>query len=125
MATFANFATPTVKWGGATMTQDAPSSPQQTYNFDTFTDGVFNFYKVSPATGADTVKITGLTAANLAITVRAYTQVNTGSPGDPTSSVLQYCASGPDKFFLVTNANQTLTVFNSIGTSLSKLRVAK
>ena len=49
--------------------------------------------------------------------------VNTG--GDATSSVLQYCASGADKFFLVTSASQTLTVFNSIGTSLSKLRVAK
>ena len=58
--------------------------------------------------------------------VTIYTvQVNTGTPGDPTSSVLQYCASGADKFFLVTTANQTLTVFNSIGTSLSKLRVAK
>lgn len=59
-------------------------------------------------------------AANITI----YTvQVNTG--GDPTSSVLQYCASGTDKFFLVTDPNQTLTVFNSIGQSLSKLRVAK
>jgi len=52
-------------------------------------------------------------------------QVNTGSPGDPTSAVLQYCASTADKFYLVTTASQTLTVFNSIGTSLSKLRVAK
>ena len=59
-------------------------------------------------------------AANITI----YTvQVNTGS--DPTSSVLQYCASGADKFYLVTSASQTMTVFNSIGTSLSKLRVAK
>jgi Flp pilus assembly protein TadG len=58
--------------------------------------------------------------------VTIYTvQVNTGSPGDPTSTVLQYCASGTDKFFLVTTASQTLTVFNSIGTSLSKLRVAR
>jgi Flp pilus assembly protein TadG len=57
-------------------------------------------------------------AANIVI----YTvQVNTG--GDPTSTVLQYCASGSDKFFLVTDPNQTLSVFNSIGTSLSKLRV--
>ena len=47
------------------------------------------------------------------------------APGDPTSTVLQNCASGLDKFFLVKSANQTLTVFNSIGTSLSKLRVAK
>ncbi len=50
-------------------------------------------------------------------------QVNTG--GDPTSIVLKYCASGTDKFYLVTLASQTLSVFNSIGTSLSKLRVAK
>jgi Flp pilus assembly protein TadG len=59
-------------------------------------------------------------AANIVI----YTvQVNTG--GDPTSSVLQYCASGTDKFFLVTDPNQTVSVFNSIGTSLAKLRVLK
>jgi Flp pilus assembly protein TadG len=59
-------------------------------------------------------------AANIVI----YTvQVNTG--GDPTSAVLQYCASGSDKFYLVTDPNQTLTVFNSIGQSLARLRVAK
>ena len=50
-------------------------------------------------------------------------QVNTG--GDPTSQVLQYCASTTDKFFLITNASQTVSAFNSIGTSLSKLRVAR
>jgi len=54
-------------------------------------------------------------------------QVNTGtgSNADPTSAVMQYCASGSDKFYLVTTASQTLSVFNSIGTSLSKLRVAR
>ncbi|TQF33246.1 pilus assembly protein [Bradyrhizobium sp. UNPA324] len=50
-------------------------------------------------------------------------QVNTGS--DPTSSVLQYCASSTDKFYLVTSASQTVSVFKDIGTSLSKLRVAR
>lgn len=50
-------------------------------------------------------------------------QVNTGS--DPTSSVLQYCASSTDKFYLVTSAGQPVSVFNDIGTSLSKLRVAR
>ena len=50
-------------------------------------------------------------------------QVNTG--GDPTSSVLKYCASTPSGFYLVTDPNQTVSVFNSIGTSLAKLRVAK
>jgi len=59
-------------------------------------------------------------AANITI----YTvQVNTG--GDPTSAVLQYCATSSDKFFLVTSATQTASVFSTIGTSLSKLRVAR
>ena len=50
-------------------------------------------------------------------------QVNTGS--DPTSSVLQYCAQNTSSFYLVTSASQTATVFNQIGTQLSKLRVAR
>jgi len=44
---------------------------------------------------------------------------------DPTSSVLPRCASGPDNFYMLTSANQMIPAFNSIGTSLSKLRVAK
>jgi Flp pilus assembly protein TadG len=56
--------------------------------------------------------------------ITVYTvQVNTG--GDPTSAVLQYCASGPQNFYIVTSASQTASVFSSIGTSLSKLRVAR
>jgi hypothetical protein len=63
-------------------------------------------------------------AKNAGITV--YTiQVNTSIPADATSAVLQYCASGPQNFFVVTTASQTASVFSSIGTSLSKLRVAK
>jgi Flp pilus assembly protein TadG len=63
-------------------------------------------------------------AKNAGVTV--YTvQVNTHTPADPTSAVLQYCASGPQNFFMVTSASQTAAVFSSIGTSLSKLRVAK
>jgi hypothetical protein len=63
-------------------------------------------------------------AKNAGITV--YTvQVNTSIPADATSAVLQYCASGPQNFFMVTSASQTAAVFSSIGTSLSKLRVAR
>ncbi|OAF17501.1 pilus assembly protein TadG [Bradyrhizobium centrolobii] len=50
-------------------------------------------------------------------------QVNTS--GDPTSGVLQYCASSADKFYLVKSATDTISVFKDIGTSLSKLRVAR
>jgi len=51
-------------------------------------------------------------------------QVNTSSPADPTSTVLQNCASSSDKFFMLTSSSQILTTFNTIGTALSKLRVA-
>jgi Flp pilus assembly protein TadG len=50
-------------------------------------------------------------------------QVDTG--GDPTSTILQYCASSPDKFYKLTSSTQIVTTFNSIGTALSKLRVAQ
>lgn len=52
-------------------------------------------------------------------------QVNTSSPADATSSVLKNCATDADKFFQLTNANQIVTTFNTIGTSLSQLRVAR
>lgn len=62
--------------------------------------------------------------------VTLYTiQVNTG--GDPLSTIMQSCAGGPDKFsdttkfFQVTTSSGLGTVFNSIGTNLTQLRVAK
>ena len=50
-------------------------------------------------------------------------QVNTG--GDPTSTLLQNCASTSDKFYLLTTASEINTTFNTIGTNLTKLRVAQ
>jgi len=66
-----------------------------------------------------------LTCSNIkAAGITLYTiQVNTD--GDPTSTLLQSCASSSDKFFLLTSANQIVTTFNTIGTALTKLRVAK
>jgi len=52
-------------------------------------------------------------------------QANTHTPADATSTILQYCASSPDKFYMLTSSSQILTTFNSIGTALSKLRVAQ
>jgi Flp pilus assembly protein TadG len=63
----------------------------------------------------DNIKAAGITLYTI--------QVNTG--GDPTSSVLQYCASGASNFFMLTSASQVISTFNSIGTSLAKLRIAK
>lgn len=63
----------------------------------------------------DNIKAAGITLYTI--------QVNTS--GDPTSTLLQKCASGSDKFFLLTSANEIVTTFNTIGTNLSKLYVAK
>jgi Flp pilus assembly protein TadG len=52
-------------------------------------------------------------------------QVNTSSPADPTSTVLQNCASDASKFFMLTNSSQIATTFTTIGTALSQLRVAQ
>jgi Flp pilus assembly protein TadG len=52
-------------------------------------------------------------------------QVDTSTPADPTSTILQYCASSPDKFYMLTSSSQIVTTFNAIGTALSKLRVAQ
>jgi Flp pilus assembly protein TadG len=51
-------------------------------------------------------------------------QVDTSSPPDPVSTVLQNCASDPTKFFMLTNSNQIATTFTTIGTALSQLRVS-
>ncbi len=66
-----------------------------------------------------------LTCNNIkAANITLYTiQVNTG--GDPTSTLLQNCASNSTKFFLLTSANEIVTTFNAIGTNLTKLRVAQ
>jgi Flp pilus assembly protein TadG len=65
------------------------------------------------------------TCANIkAAGITVYTiQVNTG--GDPTSTLLQNCASDSTKFFLLTTANQIVTTFNAIGTNLTQLRIAQ
>jgi Flp pilus assembly protein TadG len=62
----------------------------------------------------DNIKAAGITIYTV--------QVDTG--GDPTSTLLQSCASDSSKFFLLTNANEIVTTFGQIGTSLSNLRLS-
>jgi Flp pilus assembly protein TadG len=58
--------------------------------------------------------------------VTIYTiQVNTGSPPDPTSTVLSDCATDASHFYMLTSATQVISAFQAIGTSLSQLRVAR
>ena len=49
--------------------------------------------------------------------------ISTG--GDPSQPVLMNCASATDKAIEVKSSGQVLTAFTSIGTSLSKLRIAQ
>jgi Flp pilus assembly protein TadG len=65
------------------------------------------------------------TCANIkAAGITIYTvQVNTGS--DPTSTLLQNCATDSNKFFLLTSSDGIVTTFNQIATDLTKLRLAQ
>lgn len=65
------------------------------------------------------------TCANIkAAGITIYT-IHVNTDGDPTSTLLRNCASDASKFWMITSANQLVTVFNQIGTNLSKLRLAK
>ena len=62
----------------------------------------------------DNIKAAGITIYTV--------QVNTD--GDPTSTLLQNCASNSSKFFLLTSSQEIVATFNQIGTALSNLRLA-
>jgi hypothetical protein len=72
----------------------------------------------STAGGAGTcanIKAAGITIYSI--------QVNTGS--DPLSTVMRNCASSSDKFWMITSAGDLGSVFSTIGTNLTQLRVAE
>jgi Flp pilus assembly protein TadG len=65
------------------------------------------------------------TCANIkAAGITIYT-VQVDTDGSPTSTLLQECASDSSKFFLLTSADEIITTFNTIGTSLTKLYLAQ
>ena len=66
------------------------------------------------ATTCSNIKAAGITLYAI--------QVNTDN--DPTSSVLQNCASDSSKFFVLTSASQMVTTFQAIGTT-SGLYISK
>ena len=118
-------------WGWLSLNQTSPlnapaEDPNYTYTkaIILMTDGLNtqNRWTTNAATIdarqkllCDNIKAAGVTIYTV--------QVNTD--GDPTQAVLQYCASGSDKFFVLTSASQIMAAFNSIGTSLSRLRIAR
>lgn len=127
-----------IAWGWQSLTQGNPlnapaEDPNYTYNrvLIVMSDGL-NTQDRWPAYGNGSVQYNGSIDARQKIQcdnikaagVTIYTmQLNTRN--DPTSTVLKYCASGADKFSTVTSSSQIMAAFTAIGTSLSKLRVAK
>lgn len=65
------------------------------------------------------------TCANVkAAGITLYT-IHFNTDNDPMSTLLKNCASSSDKFWMVTNNNEFIALFDSLGNKLSKLRVAK
>jgi len=86
------------------------------YNTSTQVDYRMYYKPGSTASG------TCVNIKNAGITI--YTvQVNTG--GDPTSVLLQNCATDSTKFFLLTSSSEIVTTFQQIGTALANLHLSK
>jgi hypothetical protein len=51
--------------------------------------------------------------------------VHVNTDGDPLSTLLQGCASSPDKFWMLTTASALNSTFNTIGSQLTQLRIAQ
>ena len=127
-----------IAWGWQSLTQNEPLfAPAEESNYTykkvliVMSDGL-NTQDRWPSYGNGQVQYDGAIDARQKIQcdnikaqgITIYTMhINTDN--DPTSAILKYCASGSDKFSTVTSSSQIMTAFTSIGTSLSKLRVAK
>lgn len=65
------------------------------------------------------------TCANIKASGITIYSIHVNTNGDPMSTLLQNCASGTDKFWMITSAADLGTVFQTIGTNITKLRVAQ
>jgi len=117
--------------GGGPFPAPPPMDPSYQYQqvIILLTDGLNTqdrWYSVQASIDArQTMTCNNIMAANITLFT---VQVDTG--GDPTSTLLQNCASSggkpdPSKFFLLKTASEIVTTFNTIGTSISKLHIAK
>ncbi|MDB5576990.1 MAG: Pilus assembly protein TadG [Bradyrhizobium sp.] len=127
-----------IAWGWQSLTETAPlNAPPQEANYTyqkvliVMSDGL-NTQDRWPSYGNGQTQFSGQIDARQRIlcdNIKAagiiIYAMHINTDNDPTSAVLQYCASGPDKFSTVTSATQIMAAFNNIGSSLSKLRVAR
>jgi Flp pilus assembly protein TadG len=118
-------------WAWQSLTPNAPlNAPPKDSNF-TYTDVIILLSdglntenrwtnNQSAIDARQTTLCNNIKAAGITLYV---IQVNTG--GDPMSTMMKNCASSPDKYWMLTNSNQIVSLFNQLATKLSRLRVAK
>ncbi|MBR2119842.1 MAG: pilus assembly protein [Pseudomonadota bacterium] len=127
-----------VAWAWLSLLQQAPlNAPPEDPNFKynkviiLLSDGDNTQYR-NPAYGNGSTQFNGQIDARQRLLcdnaktagVQIYTiQVNTNN--DNNSSVMSYCATSSSTYFSTTSASGINTAFSSIGTALSKLRIAK
>ena len=127
-----------IAWGWQSLTQGAPLNPpaeDANYTYKkvliVMSDGL-NTQDRWPSYGNGQTQFSGQIDARQRIQcdnikaegITIYT-MHVNTDGDPTSAVLQYCASSSDKFSTVTSSSQIAAAFDAISTSLSKLRVSR
>jgi len=118
-------------WGWQTLLQTSPfPAPAESPNYNyikaiiLLSDGLNTENRWTTTQSDIDARQATLCSAVKATGIVLYTiQVNTS--GDPTSSVLQNCASSSDKFFMLTSSTQVLTAFDTISTQLKKLRISQ
>ena len=119
-----------LQWGWQSLTAAPFTVPAQDPNYQykniiiLLTDGLNTqdrwYSSASPIDARQSIACTNVKNAGIIM----YTvQVNTD--GDATSTLLQNCATDATKFFLLTSSTQIITTFDTIGTSLQKLHLAK
>lgn len=83
--------------------------------YDTSTQVDYRMYDQNRNGTCANIKAAGITIYTI--------QVSTDST--PLSTLLENCVTDSSKFFFLTTSSQIVTTFNTIGTNLSKLYVAK
>lgn len=118
-------------WGWLSLLQQSPlNAPSEDPNFKyskvviLLSDGDNTQNRFSSSKNAIDARQKLLCDNAKAAGIQIYTiQVNTD--GSANSSVMSYCASSTSNYFSTTSASGINTAFSSIGTALSKLRIAK
>ncbi|RAI42889.1 vWA domain-containing protein [Rhodoplanes roseus] len=115
-------------WGWHSLTQGSPlAAPSEDANYQyqkviiLLTDGenTQNRFSTSQTSIDARTKAACTAAKNAGITIYTILVMQ------GTQSLLQSCASSTSNYFYLTSANQIITTFDTIGTQLTRLRVAK